>query len=199
MFPRKQGQIYPLALRSWPHGLRNRTLTIGASSVIWLSISATYVGYHWHLRLTVQVFWVGMLTHRLQCILIWGGTLEARWPWGGDFLWTSQPNTDSTPVALWIVKLLLWMILSCRYFGCVFFWRLRDFAVSDNILYQDNKSAMILETNGCASSSKRTRHIEIWYYYVAIKLPREIWELSGVPRTRWLRISWWSLYRVRHL
>jgi hypothetical protein len=31
----------------------------------------------------------------------------------------------------------------------------------------DNKSAMLLETNGRASSSKRTRHIEIWYYYVA--------------------------------
>ncbi len=39
--------------------------------------------------------------------------------------------------------------------------------MSNNILYQDNKSAMLLETNGRASSSKRTRHIEIWYYYVA--------------------------------
>jgi hypothetical protein len=34
-------------------------------------------------------------------------------------------------------------------------------------LYQDNKSAMLLETNGRALSSKRTRHIEIWNYYVA--------------------------------
>jgi hypothetical protein len=39
--------------------------------------------------------------------------------------------------------------------------------VSDNILYQDNKSAILLETNGRASSSKRTKHIEIRYYYVA--------------------------------
>jgi hypothetical protein len=29
------------------------------------------------------------------------------------------------------------------------------------------RSAMLLEMNGQASSSKRTRHIEIWYYYVA--------------------------------
>jgi hypothetical protein len=29
------------------------------------------------------------------------------------------------------------------------------------------KSAMLLETNGQASSSKRTRHIAIRYYYVA--------------------------------
>jgi hypothetical protein len=43
----------------------------------------------------------------------------------------------------------------------------QGFAVSNNILYQDNKSAMLLETNEQASSSKRTRHIEIRYYYVA--------------------------------
>ena len=30
-----------------------------------------------------------------------------------------------------------------------------------------HRSAMLLETNGRASSSKRTRHIEIRYYYVA--------------------------------
>ena len=41
------------------------------------------------------------------------------------------------------------------------------FAVSNNILYQDNKSAILLETNGRASSSKRTKHIKIWYYYIA--------------------------------
>ncbi len=39
--------------------------------------------------------------------------------------------------------------------------------VTDNILYQDNKSAIFLEKNGRASSSKRTKHIEIQYYYVA--------------------------------
>ncbi len=33
-------------------------------------------------------------------------------------------------------------------------------------MYQDNKSVMLLETNGQASSSKRTRHIEIRYNYV---------------------------------
>ena len=43
----------------------------------------------------------------------------------------------------------------------------QGFAVSNNILYQDNKSAMLLETNGQALSSKQTRHIEIQYYYVA--------------------------------
>jgi hypothetical protein len=39
--------------------------------------------------------------------------------------------------------------------------------VTDNILYKDNKSAILLETNGWASSSKQTKHIKIRYYYVA--------------------------------
>ncbi len=47
------------------------------------------------------------------------------------------------------------------------FLKAQGFAVSNNILYQDNKSAMLLETNGRALNSKRTGHIVIWYYYVA--------------------------------
>ena len=39
--------------------------------------------------------------------------------------------------------------------------------VTDNIFYQDNKSVIPLEKNGRASSSKRTKNIEVWYYYVA--------------------------------
>ncbi len=52
------------------------------------------------------------------------------------------------------------------------FLKAQGFAVSNNILYQDNKSAMLLEMNGRASSSKRTRHIEIWYYYVANRVAK---------------------------
>jgi hypothetical protein len=38
--------------------------------------------------------------------------------------------------------------------------------VKKNILYQDNQSAMLLEKNGVASSSKRTRHINIRFYFI---------------------------------
>jgi hypothetical protein len=44
--------------------------------------------------------------------------------------------------------------------------------VTDNILYQDNRSAILLEKNGRASSSKRTKHIEIRYYYVADRIAK---------------------------
>jgi hypothetical protein len=36
----------------------------------------------------------------------------------------------------------------------------------ESILYQDNKSAILLEENGRASSSKRTRHLNIRYFFV---------------------------------
>ena len=37
----------------------------------------------------------------------------------------------------------------------------QGWAVNDTVVYQDNTSAILLETNGVASSSKRTRHIKI--------------------------------------
>ena len=39
--------------------------------------------------------------------------------------------------------------------------------IHDNIVHQDNKSSIQLETNGIKSSSARTRHIRIRYYFVA--------------------------------
>jgi hypothetical protein len=42
----------------------------------------------------------------------------------------------------------------------------QGYAVLDNFLLQDNKSAILLERNGKASSSKRTKHIAIRYFFV---------------------------------
>jgi hypothetical protein len=39
--------------------------------------------------------------------------------------------------------------------------------VPDSILYQDNMSAMLLEKNGRASASKRSRHMNIRYFFIA--------------------------------
>jgi hypothetical protein len=38
--------------------------------------------------------------------------------------------------------------------------------VDDSILYQDNLSAMLLEKNGKKSSSKRTKHIWVRYFFI---------------------------------
>jgi hypothetical protein len=50
------------------------------------------------------------------------------------------------------------------------FLEAQGYTVHDTILYQDNKSAMLLEHNGRASSSKRTKHIHLRYFYVMDKV-----------------------------
>ena len=47
-----------------------------------------------------------------------------------------------------------------------YFLEAQGYKVRDNILYQDNKSAILLEKNGKASSSKRTKHINIRYFFI---------------------------------
>jgi hypothetical protein len=47
------------------------------------------------------------------------------------------------------------------------FMEAQGYTVHDNIVYQGNKSAMLLEKNGRASSSRRTRHINIRYFFVS--------------------------------
>jgi hypothetical protein len=40
-------------------------------------------------------------------------------------------------------------------------------------LFQDNKSSILLEKNGKASSSKRTKHINIWYFFITDRVKKE--------------------------
>jgi hypothetical protein len=46
------------------------------------------------------------------------------------------------------------------------FLEAQGYEISDNVVYQDNQSAILLENNGKLSSSKRTRHIEIRFFFV---------------------------------
>jgi hypothetical protein len=47
-----------------------------------------------------------------------------------------------------------------------YFMKAQGHEVVDNVLYQDNKSTILLAKNGRASSGKRTRHINIRYFFV---------------------------------
>ena len=42
----------------------------------------------------------------------------------------------------------------------------QGYKINDNIIYQDNQSAMLLERNGRKSSSKKTRHMDLRYYFI---------------------------------
>jgi len=48
----------------------------------------------------------------------------------------------------------------------------QGYTVNDYILYQDNKSAILLEKNGRLSSSKQTKHIDVRYFFVSDRIKR---------------------------
>jgi hypothetical protein len=47
-----------------------------------------------------------------------------------------------------------------------YFIEAQGYKLDKSILHQDNMSAMLLETNGKESSSKRTKHINIRYFFI---------------------------------
>ena len=61
------------------------------------------------------------------------------------------------------------------------FLEAQGFKVVDNIVHQDNQSAMLLERNGKTSSSKKTQHIDIWYYFVTNHIARGKMSLAYCP------------------
>jgi hypothetical protein len=46
----------------------------------------------------------------------------------------------------------------------------QGYVVIDNILHQDNRSAILLQKNGKMSSGKRTKHIAIRYFFVTDRI-----------------------------
>jgi hypothetical protein len=46
------------------------------------------------------------------------------------------------------------------------FLEAQDYGVKENVILQDNKSAILLEKNRKALSSKRTKHISVHYFFV---------------------------------
>ena len=47
------------------------------------------------------------------------------------------------------------------------FLEAQGYPVRENILFQDNQSAMLLESNGRKSAGKRSRHLNIRFFFVA--------------------------------
>jgi hypothetical protein len=59
----------------------------------------------------------------------------------------------------------------------------QGYQVQDNILFQDNKSTILLEKNGKALSSKHTKHVNIWYFFITDHVDKGdvslVWCLTG--------------------
>ena len=53
--------------------------------------------------------------------------------------------------------------------------------IKKNIVYQDNQSAMLLEKNGRASAGKRSRHLDIRYFFITDQASHGNMELIYSP------------------
>jgi hypothetical protein len=62
-----------------------------------------------------------------------------------------------------------------------YFMKAQGYGVKDNVLFQDNKSSILLEKNGKASSSKRTHHINIRYFFNTDRVKTEEVSLVWCP------------------
>ena len=62
-----------------------------------------------------------------------------------------------------------------------YFLQEQGYHCTESVIYQDNQSALLLEKNGRASSSKRTRHINIRYYFVTDKIKNKEVSLEYCP------------------
>ena len=66
------------------------------------------------------------------------------------------------------------------------FMKAQGFKVVDNIVYQDNKSTILLDRNGRALSSKRTRHIEVRYYFATDRISKKDFSVEWCPKSKML-------------
>jgi hypothetical protein len=54
-----------------------------------------------------------------------------------------------------------------------YFMKTQGYGVKDNVLFQDNNNSILLEKNEKASSSKRTKHINIRYFFITDRVSKE--------------------------
>ncbi len=57
----------------------------------------------------------------------------------------------------------------------------QGYGVIENLLLQDNKSLILLERNGRASSGKRTRHINICYFFISDQVNMKVVTIDWCP------------------
>ena len=57
----------------------------------------------------------------------------------------------------------------------------QGYDITSNVLYQDNKSAILLEKNGKRSSGKRTRALNIRYFFVTDQIEKGLLTVEYCP------------------
>ena len=62
-----------------------------------------------------------------------------------------------------------------------YFLEAQDYDVKETVLYQDNKSTMLLLNNGKGSSTKRTRHLNIRYFFLCDRIANNDLKVEYCP------------------
>ena len=62
-----------------------------------------------------------------------------------------------------------------------YFMEKQGIELTNTILYQDNKSTILLANNGKASSSKRTKHINVRYFFVTDRINKKELKVAYCP------------------
>jgi hypothetical protein len=64
-----------------------------------------------------------------------------------------------------------------------YFLKAQGYNVTDNIVFQDNKSSILLERNGKMSSSKCTKHINVRYFFITDRISKGEVQVEWCPTT----------------
>ena len=57
----------------------------------------------------------------------------------------------------------------------------QGYGIKDNVLYQDNQSAIRLESNGRASAGKRSRHLDIRFFFITDQVKKGLVTIKYCP------------------
>ena len=74
------------------------------------------------------------------------------------------------------------------------FLEAQGYSIEKNILYQDNKSSILLETNGRASAGKRSRAINIRYFFMTDQVEKGNVTIEYMPTD-----DMWAEYMTKPL
>jgi len=95
---------------------------------------------------------------------------------------------SSTEVELVALDDAMGQVLWTRHF-----WPTQGYTVPTTTIYQDNKSTILLAENSRSSSSKRSRHINIWYFFVTDKIKKDEVKVAFCPP---YKHSWGLLHKT---
>ena len=73
-----------------------------------------------------------------------------------------------------------------RCYGKKYFIEAQGYGIDDDIMYQDNLSAMLLETEGKKSITKKKNHIQVRYFFIKDWIATGNVELKHFPATKFL-------------